>query len=243
MKSLEKFNTYPEYEIYSKLVNEVDPNNSPHIVLLHQSSSAISSSGKKLGIFSGSFNPFTLAHSKMVELAYQCFELDEILLLIAKANVDKDVFGWPIEARLLTLKLHTNNQSYLSLGISSHGRYIDKITALKQIYPKQSEFYFIVGYDTLVRIFEPKYYDDIHEELNTLFSQCKFIVANRKGVSIPEIKQFLDQPSLRTYQQFIKYISLPDYYANLSSTDIRNRINAGDKISHLVPPSIVNFLD
>lgn len=243
MKSLEKFNIYPEYESYSELVKQVNPNNSPHIVIAHRSHNPINSSEKKLGIFSGSFNPFTLAHSKMVEIAHHCFELDELLLLIAKANVDKDVFGWPIEARLLTLKIHTKNRSYISLGISSHGRYIDKINALKQIYPTQSDFYFIVGYDTLVRIFDPKYYNDIHEELNTLFSQCKFIVANRKGVSIPDIKQFLDQPDLRHYQQFIEYITLPDYYANLSSTDIRNRIHAGDKISHLVPPSIANFLD
>lgn len=243
MKSLQKFNSYPEYDVYTDLVNQVDPNNSPHIVLAHRSPNPIKSSGKKLGIFSGSFNPFTLAHSKMVEIANQCFELDEFLLLIAKANVDKDVFGLPIEARLLTLKLHTKNQSYISLGISSHGRYIDKITALKQIYPKQTDFYFVIGYDTLVRIFDPKYYNDIHEDLNTLFSECKFIVANRKDVSIEDIKQFLNQPALRSYQQFIEYISLPKYYANLSSTDIRNRIQAGDNISQLVPPSIANFLD
>ncbi len=243
MKYLEKFNSYPEYERYSDLVNQVDPNNSPHIVITHRASNSISSSCKKLGIFSGSFNPITLAHSKMIEMSHQYFEFEEMLLLIAKANVDKDVFGWPIEARLLTLKLHTKNQSNISIGISSHGRYIDKITALKQIYPSQTEFYFIVGYDTLVRIFDPKYYTDIQEQLNTLFTQCKFIVANRKGVSIHDIKRFLDQPHLKSYQQFIEYLSLPDYYANLSSTDIRNRIHAGEKITHLVPTTIANFLE
>ncbi|RKU29767.1 hypothetical protein C6497_05340 [Candidatus Poribacteria bacterium] len=243
MISLEKFNSYPEYTCYSDLVNQVDPNNSPQIILTHRASNQINSSCKKLGIFSGSFNPITLAHSKMIEIAHQCYEFDEILLLIAKANVDKGVFGLPIEARLLTLKLHAKNQSNISIGISSHGRYIDKIAALKQIYPKHTEFNFIVGYDTLVRIFDPKYYNDIQDELTTLFMECKFIVANRKGVSIHDIKQFLNQPHLRSYQEFIEYINLPDFYADLSSTDIRNRIDAGEKISHLVPPSITYFFD
>ena len=243
MISLEKFNTYPEYTWYSDLVNQVDPNNSPQIIITHRASNSISPSCKKLGIFSGSFNPITLAHSKMIEIAHQCYEFDEILLLIAKANVDKGVFGLPIEARLLTLKVHTKNHSNISIGISSHGRYIDKIAALKEIYPKYTEFNFIVGYDTLVRLFDPKYYTDIQEELNILFTQCKFIVANRKGVSIPDIIQFIDQPYLRCYKEFIEYISLPDYYANLSSSDIRNRMDAGKKISHLVPPTIAYFLD
>ncbi|MCG9127937.1 nicotinate-nicotinamide nucleotide adenylyltransferase [Candidatus Poribacteria bacterium] len=243
MNSLEKFNSYPEYESYTDLVKRVDPNKSPHIVTAIRASNPISSSGKKLGIFSGSFNPLTLAHSKMVEKAYQDFELDEMLLLIAKANVDKPVFGWPIEARILTLKLHSKNKSYISIAVSSHGRYIDKITALKQIYPMHTEFYFIVGYDTLVRIFDPKYYNNIHEELDTLFSQCRFIVANRKGVSINDIKYFLNQPSFKSYQRYIDFLTLSEYYANLSSTDIRNRINRGDEISHLVPPSISYFLE
>ena len=243
MISLEKFNTYPEFTWYSELVNQVDPNDSPKIIITHRACNSISSSNKKLGVFSGSFNPITLAHSKMIKLAHKYYKFDEIILLIAKANVDKSVFGLPIEARLLTLKLHTKDQSNISIGISSHGRYIDKITALKQIYPKHTDFNFIVGYDTLVRIFDPKYYTDIQEELNKLFTECKFIVANRKGVSIHDIKQFLDQPHLRSYQEFIEYISLPDYYANLSSTDIRNRIDAGEKITHLVPPTIAYFLD
>jgi nicotinate (nicotinamide) nucleotide adenylyltransferase len=242
MKSLNKFLTHPDYEKYSQLINQLDSDAPPQIVIAHWSSNPIRESGKKLGIFSGSFNPITVAHTKMFEEAQARFQLDELLLLLAKANVDKDVFGLPLAGRILTLKRYAENQSDVSIGISSHGRYIDKVEALKAIYPVGTEFHFIVGYDTLVRIFDPKYYTDVHTELYHLFSQCRFIVANRDGVSIETIQQFLAQPSLKPYISSVAYLILPDFYAEVSSTEVRKRIAQGDTISHLVPPIIAKFL-
>lgn len=242
MKSLDKFLTHPDYEKYSQLINQLDSDAPPQIVIAHRSSNPIRESGKKLGIFSGSFNPITIAHIKMFEEAQARFQLDELLLLLAKANVDKDVFGLPLAGRILTLKRYAENQSDVSIGISSHGRYIDKVEALKAIYPVGTEFHFIVGYDTLVRIFDPKYYTDIHTELHHLFSQCRFIVANRDNVSIETIQQFLAQPNLKPYISSVAYLILPDFYAEVSSTEVRKRIAQGDTISHLVPPVIAKFL-
>ncbi len=242
MKSLNKFLTHPDYEKYSQLINQLDSDAPPQIVIAHWSSNPIRESGKKLGIFSGSFNPITVAHTKMFEEAQARFQLDELLLILAKANVDKDVFGLPLAGRILTLKRYAENQSDVSIGISSHGRYIDKVEALKAIYPVGTEFHFIVGYDTLVRIFDPKYYTDVHTELHHLFSQCCFIVANRDGVSIETIQQFLAQPNLKPYISSVAYLILPDFYAEVSSTEVRKRIAQGDTISHLVPPVIAKFL-
>ena len=243
MKSADKFRTYPEYEKYSQLINELDPNALPQVVIIHRTSDPICESGKKLGIFSGSFNPLTVAHIKMVEEARERFELDELLLLLAKANVDKDVFGWSLAGRVLTLKRYAENQNDVSVGISSHGRYIDKVTALKVVYPVDTEFHFIVGYDTLVRIFDPKYYTDIKTELQHLFSQCCFIAANREHVNIETIKEFLAQPALQPYSSSVRCLILPEYYAEISSTEVRQRIAQGDIISHLVPPIIAKFLE
>lgn len=243
MNSLEKFQSYPEFEEYSQIINQLDPNSLPKVVIVHRSSKPICDSGKKLGIFSGSFNPLTVAHIKMIEEAQALFQLDELLLLLAKANVDKDIYGWPLAGRILTLKCYAQNRSDLSIGISSHGRYIDKVTALKAIYPEGTKYHFIVGYDTLIRIFDTKYYTDYQAELQNLFSQCCFIVANRDDIDIETIKEFLDQPSYQPYLTSIELLHLPDFYSDVSSTDIRTRIAQGDVISHLVPSIITEFLD
>ena len=240
---LDKFQAYPEYEKYSQLINQLDPNAPPQVVIGHRTTNPICESGKKLGIFSGSFNPLTVAHIKMVEEARDRFQLDELLLLLAKANVDKDIFGWPLAGRILSLKRYAENQNDVSIGISSHGRYIDKVTALKAVYPVDTAFHFIVGYDTLVRIFDPKYYTDIQTELQHLFSQCCFIVANRGDVDIETIKEFLAQPALQQYRSSVTPLSLSDFYAEVSSTEVRQRIAKGDTISHLVPPIIAEFFE
>lgn len=242
MKTLEKFEALPEYEKLNQQISQLDPNALPQIVITHRSSQPINTTGKKLGIFSGSFNPITVAHIKMIEEAQTKYQLDEVLLLLAKANVDKDVYGLPLAGRILTLIRYTEERKDISVGISSHGRYIDKVEALDDIYPDKTEFHFIVGYDTLIRIFDPKYYTDIKSELMHLFSHCCFIVANRDNVNIETIRQFVAQPSIKPFSTSINYLILPDFYVDISSTQVRNHIKDGEDISHLVPTFLTEFL-
>ncbi len=240
---IRKCEHHPDYDRYTELFNRLDPAASPQIELIHRAESAISKPGKRLGIFSGSFNPLTLAHTKMIEDTIPEYQLDELLLLLAKANVDKTVFGLPLAARLLTLKRYTKNREKFSVGVSSHGRYIDKVSALKVILPPETEFHFIVGYDTLVRIFDPKYYTDFHTELGELFVDARFIVANRAEADVETIASFMDQPEIRQYTPYVSCLLLPDVYAYMSSTEVRELLERGEAIEHLVPPSLLAMLD
>lgn len=240
---IQKCKDHPDYERYTELFNQLDPTAPPRIELVHRAACSTLKHSKKLGIFSGSFNPLTLAHTKMVEETLTKYQLDELLLLLAKANVDKTVFGLPLAARLLTVKKYTEDHQRFSVGVSSHGRYIDKVTALKTISPPETEFYFIVGYDTLVRIFDPKYYTDFHAELEELFKTARFVVANRAEADIETIDSYMAQPEIRQYTPYISCILLPDVYAYMSSTEVRELLARGEPIEHLVPSSILTMLD
>ena len=233
----------PDYEAFTQLFNRLDPTASPRIELVHRAEVPISEPSKRLGIFSGSFNPLTLAHTQMIEDTLAEYQLDELLLLLAKANVDKTVFGLPLAARLLTLERYTKNREKCSIGVSSHGRYLDKITALKAILPPETEFHFIVGYDTLVRIFDPKYYTDFYTELDELFGDARFIVANRAEADGETIAAFMKQAEFRRYACYVSHLLLPDVYAYVSSTEVRDLLKRGETIEHLVPPSILAMLD
>ena len=233
---------HPDYERFVELFNGLDPSAPPQIELIYRAAS-LPCGTKKLGIFSGSFNPLTLAHVRMIEDTLTADQLDEVLLLLAKANVDKDIFGLPLAARLVTLKKYATDHQKFSVGVSSHGRYIDKITALKAIFPSETEFHFIIGYDTLVRIFDPKYYTNFHAELQELFISARFIVANRAEADIKAIEVFMGQPEIRRYTAYVSRLLLPDTYAYMSSTDARELLARGESIEHLVPPSILAMLD
>ena len=236
----QKCERHPDYERFTELFDELDPSGPPRIEFIHRGMSPIHDT-EKLGIFSGSFNPLTLAHARMVEDTLTEYQLDEMLLLLAKANVDKDVFGLPLAARLLTVKKYAENRPRYSVGVSSHGRYIDKVTALKALLPPETEYFFIVGYDTLVRIFDPKYYIDFHAELRELFVSARFIVANREEADIKTIETFMAQSEISQYAAYVSCILLPDVYAYMSSTEVRELLEQGKAIEHLVPPSILEF--
>ena len=229
----------PEYCQFAQLFEALDPTGQPRIEIVHKARDA----GKRLGIFSGSFNPMSVAHTALAEQAVARFQLDELLLLLAKANVDKGIFGLPLAARLVTLKRYAESRPDISVGASSHGRYIDKLTALNALYPQQTEFHFIVGYDTLIRIFDAKYYTDFDAELQELFPACRFIAANRAEADAETIDAFMSQPATRPYAPFVSTLALPVAYAEISSTEIRQRLEQGETIRHLVPLAVAELLE
>ena len=223
-------------------MDQLDPNGEPQIRWVYRAARHITKGGNRLGIFSGSFNPLTVAHIEMIEAAQKKYDLDEILLILARANVDKGVFGLSLADRLLMLKLYAVNREAFSVAACSHGKFIEKIEALKPTYPPDTHFSFIVGYDTFIRLFDPKYYTDLHGALEALFDQCRFIVANRQGYNADAVRQVIEVPDYRRYAGCIDLIELPDFYAEISSTDIRTQIQAGNSVDHLVPTEVQEFL-
>ena len=92
---------------------------------------------------------------------------------------------------------------------------------------------FIVGWDTLIRIFNPKYYDDstaqMNEILQTFFERdgARLLCARRGGVKVDEEERFMGSDDVRPYKDkgWIRLFNLPnDEVANLSSTEVRKRV-------------------
>ena len=231
-----------EHRHLEALVDQLDPDGEPQIRWVYRAARHISTGGQRLGIFSGSFNPLTVAHIEMIEAAQRRYDLDEILLILARANVDKGVFGLSLADRLLMLKEYTANREGFSVAACSHGKFIEKIEALKPAYPPGTHFSFIVGYDTFVRLFDPKYYTDLHGALEVLFEQCRFIVANRQDFDADAVRQVMETPDCRRYASGVDLIELSEFYAEISSTDIREQIQAGNSVDHLVPSEVQGFL-
>lgn len=231
-----------EYHNLGAIIDRLDPDGAPELAWIHRASKCIQSNGKRLGIFSGSFNPLTVAHVKMIEESQAQFGLEEILLCLAKSNVDKGVFGFSLADRLLMLKRYATQRDDFSVAACSHGRFVDKLKAIKTTYPPQTSCLFITGFDTLIRLFDHKYYTDMHAELKSLFAQCRFVTANRKEYDADTIRQFLSQPELRRYACNIEIIELPDDYAEISSTAIRAHLQRRAPIDTLVPFAISDYI-
>lgn len=244
---MNRFNPKSNYEY---LVEQLVPDGEPTIRFVYRAKNFIDTSEGKLGVLSGSFNPLTLAHLKIIELAENQKGLNELLLLLAKANVDKNVFGATLSQRLTILECYAKTRDNLSVAVSSHGRFVDKVSALKvqdklhaPLYPPDTQIYFLIGYDTLVRVFDRKYYSCMDKELSELFDQCEFIVTNRGENGISLIENFLSQPSRRKYAGKIHAIRLKDRYAQMSSTKVRKQVKSGLPIDGLVPQIVLEWIE
>jgi nicotinamide-nucleotide adenylyltransferase len=209
---------------------------------VRQAPRRLESSAGILLCLSASFNPITIAHARLIEEAGRLVTPDEVLLVLARANVDKAVEGFSLERRLAMLARFVESRPTYSVATVSHGRFVDKARAILPHYPPGTRLVFIVGLDTLVRLFDPKYYADRDAALVTLFATCEFIAANRAPAPVEAVCGFLQHPDVAPHASRIHAIRLPEVIAGVSATEVRQRLVNGKPIADLVPPEIESLL-
>lgn len=220
---------------YNRAINQLDPNGPPKAQLIYGNAPPKLA---KIAILDASYNPMTLAHEALFHTAKTACNLDTVLLMLSSKNVDKGLLGADLGQRLAMLVYYAQQHPQVSVAICSHARFIDKRKALTPCYPPHTQFYFIVGYDTLIRLFDSKYYTDMSSDLQVLFKTCQFIAANRGTNDAKTLTAFLQQKAVVPFADKIHAISLPESMANISSTDVRENIKHKKTIEQHVPKAI-----
>ena len=218
----------------------LDPAAPPTARLLHPQAVAPL---RRIGILCGSFNPLTLAHTKLAARACQVFQLERVFFTLAKVTVDKEqVTGLGLEDRLLLLSLYAQRHDHVGVAVVNRGLYFEQAQALRALLGEQSELSFVVGMDKLLQILDPRYYQDREAALRQLFALASLIVANRRDLDQESCTWLLDRPENRPYHSHIRFFRLPAAVADLSATAIRNALAAGEEVSDQVPAETAVFL-
>ena len=225
-----------------ELLAGLDRPGPPRISFARRAPAGIGERPGRLLCLSASFNPLTVAHAWLIQEASRSFPPDEVLLLLATANVDKTLHGFPLERRLTLLARFVELRPTFSVAAGSHGRFVDKAEAIHRQYPGGTRLAFIVGFDTLVRLFDPKYYADREASLSLLFHVSEFIAANRAPDPLEAVTTFLARPDVAPYGHRISVIQLPEGIAAISATEVRARLARGQSVADLVPPEIRSLL-
>ncbi len=233
-------------ETYRALMAALDPEGPPIVCFAHRAASHIEQPGKHIGVLDASFNPLTLAHEALVHCAHEAFDFGEIVLLLAKTNVDKALSGADLGQRL-AMMIHcagadTQLGTCLSVAGCSHARFVDKARALRIHFPPNTQIYFLVGHDTLIRIFDPRYYTNMPAELKALFSLCHIVSANRGTQGQDDFRAFMARPECAPFAKRVHPLQLPPSMGDISSTEVRKRIKAGMPIADRVPKAIAQFI-
>jgi nicotinic acid mononucleotide adenylyltransferase len=190
--------------------------------------------GSRVAVLPSAFNPPTRAHLALLRLAADLADVDSTATLLTTNNVDKAVFGAPLSHRIGMLLALREVEPVAVLG-SNAARISDQGEALSIAFPGTS-FDFVVGYDTLVRLFDERYYEDMPTTLDRFFGRHRLIAANRAQATVDALADFLRQPHIRPYADGVILRELDHAHLHISSTHARTAASRGEPTEALHEP-------
>lgn len=189
---------------------------------------------KKIAIMGGTFNPIHYAHLISAEFVRQKFNIDKVIFIpTGKPPHKLEEIAHSEHRYIMTQLATTENENFLvsSMEIDRQGMTytIDTLREIKKICDENTIIYFITGMDTINQIINWK-------DTEELFNYTRFIVNKRPGYEIDEeIKNIKLEFKEKIY--FCKTPSL-----EISSTDIRKRIDNDETVDYLLPKSVKDYI-
>ncbi len=206
----------------------------------------------KWGLFGGTFDPIHLGHLRCAEEIREIFDLDRIIFIpAARQPLKTDREITPFHHREKMIKLCAEeNPSFSVSDIESQREgesySIDTVKHFLSHSPETPELYFIMGQDAFNGI-------RMWKEWKQLLSLCKFVVMTRPGYEARSLSGILppDFASQFDYDRdtdgfkgpaghFIYFRKLT--FLDISSTNIRIRVNREQSITYLVPDSVCRYI-
>jgi nicotinic acid mononucleotide adenylyltransferase len=179
-------------------------------------------------VFPGSFNPPTLAHLEMLRQARKFANRREgghwrIYAALSRHIVDKEaVERMTLLDRVVLLeRVLAGHVRHAGILLLNRGLYVEQAQGIRAAFPRVRRLRFLVGFDKLVQILDPRYYDRREQALRELFALAELLVAPRGSDGEHEVRELLARTENRPFARFIRLLPLEEPYRNMSSTQAR----------------------
>lgn len=192
---------------------------------------------KSLGILGGTFDPIHYGHLLAAEWAGEAFGLDELVFIPAARPPHKDpasVINGDHRYRMVELAIKDNpafTASSLELERRGYSYTVDTIRHYLEADP-QLDIRFILGVDALQLIYTWK-------EVGQLIKLCRFIVVTRPGYQLDRCDPVFATVPAELWDR-IELLSIPGL--EISSSEIRKRVAAGQSVRYLLPPGVADYI-
>ena len=214
-------------------IESLDPAAAPHAALVSSEPDPDPAAERRIAILPGSFNPLHHGHAALAAAALETNAATEVWLGLARVTVDKEqIAGTLLEDRLVALRHFVQDQPRYGVLLFNHGLYVDQALAAHARWPDLDTLLFLVGYDKIVQIFDPRYYDDRDAALQKLFRLASFLVAPRDDATADDLAALLSRPENRPFAARVQGLPLPSAVAAVSSTDLRQDLGTTAGPSH-----------
>jgi len=191
----------------------------------------------RLGVFGGTFDPVHVGHLLLAQEAALRLSLDQTWFVPANHPPHKPgQVQTPFADRLAMVELAVTGNPAFSVSLlnaddATPNYSADLMAMLQAELCGQASFYFLMGMDSL---------RDLHtwHKPDWLVQNCELVVLNRPGVEEIWIAVEARFPGI---QDHIHLVEMPG--VDLSGTNIRARIDAGEPIRYLVPQSVHDYIE
>jgi len=183
---------------------------------------------KKVGIYSGSFNPIHHGHVMLANYLVEFSDLDELWFVVTPQNPLKkkeDLLDDDERLKMVQLAIGDDPRIHVSdieMHLPTPSYTINTLTALSEQYP-DSEFVFICGMDSLQNLKNWREYQKI-------LDNYELLVFPREGYDGGEL---INYPSVTVLKTPI---------IEISSTFIRQCIKEGRDVRHFMPEKAFEYM-
>lgn len=189
----------------------------------------------RIGILGGTFDPPHFGHLRMAEAALAQVHLDKVLFApvgVQPLKQDQPSSAPEHRARMVELAIADSAQFELSRAdLDRPGPHytVDLLSIIQWQYP-QTALWFIMGEDSL---------DDLlrWREPRRLIQLARLAVLRRSGFEPGRAALEAALPGLRDRIDWLDQTEI-----DISASEIRQRLRAGQPIDHLVPAAVIGYL-
>jgi nicotinate-nucleotide adenylyltransferase len=195
---------------------------------------------RKVLLFGGSFDPIHNGHTVVARHAIGHVGADELVFIPAHRSPHKRLFpGARAAERLRMTELAITGEKMMSVSDCEIKRdppsyTIDTVRFFHGRYGKDVELYWLVGGDVLEDL--PRWY-----RIRELLDECTICLMLRPGFDALRLDKFVDVFGQERVGKLERNIIL-NPLVDISSTEIRRRVAAGEDTSQMVHPSVEAYI-
>ncbi|SCU95531.1 LAFA_0G00848g1_1 [Lachancea sp. 'fantastica'] len=213
----------------------------------------------RLLVLDSSFNPPHNGHLNLIRRAVQHYSDSKlhVILLLSLNNADKEpqpaTFDRRLDMMCLLSDFLKDSSIMTSVGVTTYGKFVKKSEAMLEKLGNGFQIAYLVGFDTITRIFDPKYYAPrlVSEALGPFMENTELYCLTRCGNSEindqlsyrKSIAEGLHEPEIpRSWHQKIVIEQNVPNFSQISSTLAREMIiSAQPDAASLMPKAIYDY--
>jgi nicotinic acid mononucleotide adenylyltransferase len=196
-------------------------------------------------VFPGSFNPPTTAHIALLKQTQEFARRQQgslqLYAAFSKLTVDKESVERPLllDRVMLLERVLRDRLPRVGIMLFNRGLYVEQAEAVRRSFPRVRRILFLIGFDKIVQILDPRYYEDRDAALDELFCLAEILVAPRGNDGEQELSALLQQPQNERFAHYVHPLPFNPIYRNVSSTHIRQQAVGADSE---VPREVRQFM-